>query len=126
MNVSDMTVTDEDGYLSCSKTFNSNNKTVKERIWIVVKLTIRNCVVKVDESNARSRTCSKKFKITYEKCPRSQKREQQQKWLRTSHSCITSWLLVLTQKSHSGQILTFEPQLWCNRSCSASFAATGE
>ena len=30
VNVSDMTVTDEDGYLSCSKTFNSNNKTVKE------------------------------------------------------------------------------------------------
>ena len=35
------------------------------------------------------------------------KREQQQKWLRTSHSCTTSWLLVVTQKS--GQTLTFEP-----------------
>ena len=30
VNVSDMTVTDEDGYLSRSKTFNSNNKIVKE------------------------------------------------------------------------------------------------
>ena len=37
------------------------------------------------------------------------KREQQQKWLRTSHSCTTSWLLVVTQKSQSGQTLTFEP-----------------
>ena len=36
------------------------------------------------------------------------KREQQQKWLRTSHSCTTSWLLVVTQKSQSGP-LTFEP-----------------
>ena len=27
------------------------------------------------------------------------KREQQQRWLRTSHSCTSSWLLVLTQKS---------------------------
>ena len=33
--------------------FNSNNKIVKERIWIAVKLTIQNRVVKVDESNAR-------------------------------------------------------------------------
>ena len=63
MNVSDMTVTDKDGYLSRSKTFNSNNKTVKERIWIVVKLTIQNCVVKVDESNTRSRTCSKSSRL---------------------------------------------------------------
>ena len=30
VNVSDMTVSDEDGYLSRSKTFNSNNKIVKE------------------------------------------------------------------------------------------------
>ena len=37
------------------------------------------------------------------------KREQQQKWLRTSHSCTTSWCLVVTQKSQSGQTLTFEP-----------------
>ena len=37
------------------------------------------------------------------------KREQQQKWLRTSHSCTTSWLLVVTQKPQSGQTLTFEP-----------------
>ena len=37
------------------------------------------------------------------------KREQQQKWLRASHSCTTSWLLVVTQKSQSGKSLTFEP-----------------
>ena len=37
------------------------------------------------------------------------KREQQQKWLRTSHSCTTSWSLIVTQKSQSGQTLTFEP-----------------
>ena len=36
--------------------FDSNNKIAKERIWIAVKLTIQNRVVKVDESNARSRT----------------------------------------------------------------------
>ena len=54
MNVSDMTLTDEDGYLSRSKTFNSNNKIVKERIWIA----------KVDvEPNARSRTYSKSSRL---------------------------------------------------------------
>ena len=37
------------------------------------------------------------------------KRKQQQKWLRTSHSCKTSWLLVVTQKSQSGQTVTLEP-----------------
>ena len=39
--------------------FNSNNKIVKERIWIAVKLTIQNRVVKIDELNARSRTYSR-------------------------------------------------------------------
>ena len=64
MNVSNMTVTDEDGYLSRSKTFNSNNKIVKERIYIAVKLTILNRVAKVDvEPNARSRTCSKSSRL---------------------------------------------------------------
>ena len=64
MNVSDMTVTDEDGYLSRSKTFNSNNKIVKERIWIAMKLTIQNRVAKVDvEPNARSRTYSKSSRL---------------------------------------------------------------
>ena len=38
-------------------TFNSNNKIVKERIWIAAKLTIQNRVAKVDvEPNARSRS----------------------------------------------------------------------
>ena len=46
-----------------SGTFNSNNKIVKERIWIAVKLTIRNCVVEVDESNARSRTYSRNSRL---------------------------------------------------------------
>ena len=60
MNVSDMTVTDEDGYLSRRGTFNSNNKIVNERIWIALKLTILNLVAKVDvEPNARSRNYSK-------------------------------------------------------------------
>ena len=64
MNVSDMTVCDEDGYLSRSKTFNSNNKVVKQRIWIAVKLTIQNRVAKVDvEPNARSRTCSRSSRL---------------------------------------------------------------
>ena len=64
MNVSDMTVTEEDGYLSRSKTFNSNNKIAKERIWIAVKLTILNRVAKVDvEPNARSRTYSKSSRL---------------------------------------------------------------
>ena len=64
MNVSDMTVSDEDGYLSRSKTFNSNNKIVKKRIWIAVKLTIQNRVAKVDvEPNARSRTYSKSLRL---------------------------------------------------------------
>ena len=53
------------------------------------------------------------------KMSKKSKREQQQKWLRTSHSCTTSWLLVLTQKSQSGQILIFEPLLCCNGRCSA-------
>ena len=44
VNVSDMTVSDEDGYFSRSKTFNSNNKIVKERIWTAVKLTIQDRV----------------------------------------------------------------------------------
>ena len=43
------------------------------------------------------------------KMSKKSKREQQQTWLRTSHSCTTSWLLVLTQKSQSGQILTLNP-----------------
>ena len=42
---------------------NSNNKIVKERIWIAVKLTIQNRVVKVDESNARSRTYSRSSRL---------------------------------------------------------------
>ena len=64
VNVSDMTVSDEDGYLSRSETFNSNNKIVKERIWIAVKLTIQNRVVKVDvELNARSRTYSRSSRL---------------------------------------------------------------
>ena len=68
MNVSDMTVSDEDGYLSCSKTFNSNNKIVKERIWIAMKLTIQNRVAKVDvETNARSRPTQGVQDYTYDK-----------------------------------------------------------
>ena len=64
MNVSDMTVSDEDGYLSRSKTFNSNNKIVKKRIWIAVKLTSQDRVAKVDvEPNARSRTYSKSSRL---------------------------------------------------------------
>ena len=64
MNVSDMTVSDEDGYLSRGRTFNSNNKIVKERTWIAVKLTIQNRVAKVDvESNARSRTYSRNSRL---------------------------------------------------------------
>ena len=60
MNVSDVKVTDEDGYLSRSKTIKANNKIVKERIWINVKLTIRNRVAKVDvEPNATSWTYSR-------------------------------------------------------------------
>ena len=39
--------------------FNSNNKIVKEWIWIVVKWTIQDRVVKVDVSNARSRAYSR-------------------------------------------------------------------
>ena len=33
MNASDVKVTDEDGYLSRSKTIKANNKMVNERIW---------------------------------------------------------------------------------------------
>ena len=59
-----MTVSDEDVFLSRSKTFNSNNKIVKERIWIAVKTTIQNRVAKVDvEPNARSRTYSKSSRL---------------------------------------------------------------
>ena len=44
--------------------FNSNNKIVKERIWIAVKLTIQNRVAKVDvEPNARSRTYSRSSRL---------------------------------------------------------------
>ena len=46
--------------MSRSKTFNANNKIVKERIWIAVKLTIQNRVAEVDdEPNERSRTYSR-------------------------------------------------------------------
>ena len=56
-------MSDEDGYLSRSTTFTSNNKIVKERIWIAVKLTILN-VAKVDiEPDARSRTYSKSSRL---------------------------------------------------------------
>ena len=51
----------------------------------------------------------KKFKTTRAKCPRSQKREQQQKWLRMSLSCITNWLLVVTQKSQLDRSWTLNP-----------------
>ena len=65
MNVSDMTVTDEDGYLSRSETFNSNNKIVKKRIWIAMKLTIQNRVAKVDDvPNARKSDLFEEFKTT--------------------------------------------------------------
>ena len=64
MNVSDMTVSAEDGYLFRSKTFNANNKIVNERIWITVKLTIQNRVAKVDvETNAVSRTYSRNSRL---------------------------------------------------------------
>ena len=58
MNVSDMTVSDEDGYLTRSKTFNSNNKIVKERIWITVELTIQNC----REGDVETNACVNLFK----------------------------------------------------------------
>ena len=64
MNVSDVKVTDEDGYLSCSKTIKANNNTVKERIWITVKLTVKNRVAKVDvEPNATSWTYSRSSRL---------------------------------------------------------------
>ena len=64
MNVSDVKVTDEDGYLSRSKTIKANNKIVKERIWITVKLTIQNRVAKVDvEPNATSWTYSRSLRL---------------------------------------------------------------
>ena len=45
---------------SDSETFNANNKIVKERIWITVKLTIQNRVAKADvEPNATSWTFSR-------------------------------------------------------------------
>ena len=76
MNLSDMTVSNEDGYVSRSKTFNSNNKIVKERIWIAVKLTIQNRVAKVDvEPNARSRTYSRSSRLHVRM---SEKSEQEQ------------------------------------------------
>ena len=60
MNASDVKVTDEDGYLSRSKTIKANNKIVKERIGITVKLTIQNRVAKVHvEPNATRRTYSR-------------------------------------------------------------------
>ena len=78
--------------------FNSNYKT--ERV------NLDRCEVDNSESCSEGRRVEreksdlfKKFKTTRAECPRSQKREQQQKWLRTSHSCTTNWLLVLTQKS---------------------------
>ena len=59
MNGSDVKMTDEDSYLSRSKTIKANNKIVKERIWITVKLTIQTRVAKVDvEPNKRSWTYS--------------------------------------------------------------------
>ena len=68
-----MTVSDEDGYLSRSKTFNSNNKIVKERIWIAVKLTIQNRVKMVDvEPNARSRTYSRSSRLHVRMCKKSE------------------------------------------------------
>ena len=57
MDVSDVQVSDKDGYRFRSKTINANNKIVKGRIWITVKLTLQNRVAKVDvEPNARSWT----------------------------------------------------------------------
>ena len=79
--------------------FNSNNKIVKESIWIAVKLTISESCSGGRRVEREKSNLFKKFKTTRAQCPRSQKREQQQKWLRTSHSCTTSWLLVVTQKS---------------------------
>ena len=99
--------------------FNSNNKR------IVVKLTIQNRVAKVDvEPNARSRT----YKEVQDTCKMSEKSkgEQQQKWLRTSHSCTTSWLLVLTQSQNWTDLDLFIPQLWYHGRCSASFEAKDE
>ena len=49
---------------SDSKTFNSNNKIVKERIWIIVKLTIQNRVAKVDVETNSCLNLFKKFKTT--------------------------------------------------------------
>ena len=64
MNVSDVKVTDKDGYLSRSKTIKANNKIVKERIWITVKLTLQNRVARVDvEPNARSWTWSRSSRL---------------------------------------------------------------
>ena len=65
---------------------------------IAVKLTIQNRVVKV---LSRTREVGPIQEVQDYTCKMSKKskREQQQKWLRTSHSCTTSWLLVVTQKS---------------------------
>ena len=58
--------------LSRSKTFNSNNKVVKERIWIAVKLTLRNRAAKVDvESRTREVGLFQRVQDCTCECPRS-------------------------------------------------------
>ena len=47
-------------------------KIVKEWIWIVVKWTIQDCVVKADVSKREKSSLFEKFRTTRTKCPRSQ------------------------------------------------------
>ena len=43
------------------------------------------------------------------KTSKKSKHEQQQEWLRTSPSCFTNWLLVVTQKSQLDRSFDLEP-----------------
>ena len=81
-------------FLTRSKTFNSNNKIVKERIWITVNLTIQNC-----SEGRRWDECVcepvQDFQDYTCKCPRSLNMSRRR---RTSPSCVSKWFVGKTRR----------------------------
>ena len=99
---------------SDSETFNSNNKIVKERIWITVKLTIQNRLANVDvETNARSRTYSRSSRLHLQMSNKSE-HEQEASNESSMYDKMVCWCDTQdTEKSQEFDAWWFGPCLLC-------------
>ena len=93
MNVSDVKVTDEDGYLSRSKTIKENSKIVKKPLGYTSEDAIDERIVSIEYrvcepiQGVQDCTCE---------CPRSQNLSRRR---RTSPPCMTKWSVCVTHRT---------------------------